>query len=360
MPRDAYSAPLNIENGKIELIHGGGGRAMEQLIDQLFKAEFIKAGVAGNDGTGEGPSHDATLVTPPPGQLAVSTDSHVITPLFFPGGNIGSLAVHGTVNDLAMGGAKPLWLSAGFILEEGFPLKELQTIVRSMAAAAKEAEVKIITGDTKVVEKGKGDGVYINTCGIGHVINQSKIGPQYIQPGDKILISGFLGDHGVAVMSQRENLGFESEILSDSQSLNGLVAEMLEAVPQVHCLRDPTRGGLANTLNELVQSARCDVLLQEATIPLRPAVNGACEFLGLDPLYVANEGKLIAICSAEDADKLLQVMHNHPKGESAAIIGEFVAEKSGDNFQGYLEMETPYGGKRLLDWLNGEQLPRIC
>ncbi|MCG8425962.1 MAG: hydrogenase expression/formation protein HypE, partial [Chromatiales bacterium] len=266
-----------------------------------------------------------------------------------------SLSVHGTVNDVAMSGAKPLYLAAGFILEEGFPLADLQRIVESMAAAANRAGVPVVTGDTKVVEKGKGDGIFITTTGVGVVPEGINISGDLAKPGDKILVSGSMGDHGVAIMSKRENLTFETTIESDSQALHDLIAEMVEAVPTINCLRDPTRGGLAATLNELAQQSGVGMALREEDIPVKPEVHAACELLGLDPLYVANEGKLIAICPADQADRLLDVMKAHPKGREAAIIGEVIEDE-----HNFVQMETSFGGNRVVDWIAGEQLPRIC
>jgi hydrogenase expression/formation protein HypE len=285
----------------------------------------------------------------------VATDSHVVSPLFFPGGDIGCLSVHGTLNDVAMNGAKPLYLAAGFILEEGFPLADLKRIVESMAAASREAGVPIVTGDTKVVEQGKGDGVFITTTGVGVVPPGVTISGDRARPGDAILVSGTIGDHGVAIMSLRENLSFETTIESDTAALHGLVATMLEAVPTVRCLRDPTRGGLGTTLNEFARQSNVGMVIRESAIPVKPQVNAACEFLGLDPLYVANEGKLIAICPPEDADRLLAVMRAHPRGTDAALIGEVIADE-----HRFVQMETAFGGRRVVDWLTGEQLPRIC
>lgn len=343
---------LNIAKGVVEMVHGGGGRAMSELIGELFAGAF--------DNEWLNQQNDQAQFTLPAGRPVMATDSHVIDPLFFPGGNIGSLSVHGTVNDVCLCGATPLYLSAGFILEEGFPLKDLKVIVDSMAAAAREAGVAIVTGDTKVVEKGKGDGVFINTAGVG-VIAQSlldrglNMSGSYAQPGDKVLLSGTIGDHGTTILSLRESLGFEAQIQSDSQSLNSLVAAMVNEVPEIRCMRDPTRGGLANTLNELARQSNVGMQLNENAIPVREEVKAACEFLGLDPLYVANEGKLIAICPAAKADVLLTTMKAHPQGADAAIIGEVVEDE-----QNFIQMETIFGGNRMVDWLNGEQLPRIC
>jgi len=287
--------------------------------------------------------------------MVMSTDGHVISPLFFPGGDIGSLAVHGTINDVAMSGARPLYLSAGFILEEGFPLADLERVVASMGRAASAAGVPVVTGDTKVVERGKGDGIFITTTGVGMVPAGVDISGDRARPGDAVLVSGSLGDHGVAIMSSRENLEFETRIESDSAALHGLVADMVAAVPAIHCLRDPTRGGLATTLNELTRQSGVGMVLQEDAIPVKPEVTAACELLGLDPLYVANEGKLVCICRQQDAARILAAMQAHPLGRQAAIIGAVVEDR-----HGFVQMQTSFGGSRIVDWLAGEQLPRIC
>lgn len=289
------------------------------------------------------------------GRIAISTDSFVVRPLFFPGGDIGSLAVHGTVNDLAMRGARPLWLTAAFILEEGLPLEVLQRITRSMATAAQEAGVVIVAGDTKVVERGHGDGVYINTTGVGVVPDEVDVAPHRIRPGDVILINGTVGDHGIAVLSEREGLKFETELVSDSAPLNGLVERLLMAAPHTHCLRDPTRGGVAAALNELAVAAGVGVELDEAAVPVRPAVMAACEMLGFDPLTVANEGKLIAFVPPEEAEAALAAMRAHPLGRDAARIGRATAEHPG-----VVLARTGIGGRRVVDMPLGELLPRIC
>lgn len=338
---------LDLAHGRIDMTHGSGGRAMAQLVDELFAPAFR------NDYLAQG--NDQAILPPPGGRLAIATDSHVISPLFFPGGDIGSLAVHGTVNDLAMGGATPLYLSAGFILEEGLPLADLKRIVDSMAAAARDAGVRIVTGDTKVVERGHGDGVYISTTGIGVVADGVQLCGSQARPGDAILVSGTLGEHGMAVMSQRENLGFASPIVSDSAALHTLAAALMAASPGLRLMRDPTRGGLATTLNEIARQSGVGMQLQEDAIPLQPAVRAACEFLGLDPLYVANEGKLIAVCPAAEADAALAALRAHPLGRHAANIGQVVADP-----HHFVRVRTPFGGERLLDWLAGEMLPRIC
>jgi len=333
--------------GCIEMAHGSGGLTSARLIEELFVKHF--------DNPLLRQGNDQALFEVSAGRMVISTDSHVISPLFFPGGDIGSLAVHGTVNDVAMSGAKPLYLSVGFILEEGLPLVDLERIVISMACAAQEAGVQIVTGDTKVVERGKGDGLFINTTGIGMVPEGINISGDRAQPGDKVLVSGTLGDHGVAVMSLREGLSFATELQSDSASLNDLVSAMIDAVPDIHCLRDPTRGGLAATCNEIARQSHVGIELQEDALPLRQEVLGACELLGLDPLHVANEGKLVAICPADRADELLACMQQHPLGRDAAIIGEVVEDPDC-----FVQICTNFGGSRMVDWLAGEQLPRIC
>jgi hydrogenase expression/formation protein HypE len=339
---------LNTRDGAVDMTHGSGGRSMAQLIEELFVSHFD------NDLLRQ--ANDQAAFDVPAGRMVMSTDGHVISPLFFPGGDIGSLSVHGTVNDVAMSGARPLYLSAGFILEEGFPLSDLERIVASMARAAADAGVPVVTGDTKVVEKGKGDGVFITTTGVGVVPEGVNISGDLARPGDAVLVSGTLGDHGVAIMSSRENLEFETTIESDSAALHTLVADMVAAAPaSIRCLRDPTRGGLATTLNELARQSGVGMKLRETAIPVNPAVTAACELLGLDPLYVANEGKLVCICAAADAARLLEVMRAHPQGRQAAIIGEVVEDP-----HGFVQMETGFGGSRVVDWLAGEQLPRIC
>lgn len=338
---------LDLTNGKIELAHGAGGRASSQLITQLFKKHFDNALLAQNN--------DQAVFELPAGRLAMSIDSFVVSPLFFPGGDIGKLAVFGTVNDLAMGGATPLYLTVSFILEEGLPLADLEKIVISMAAAAAECGVKIVAGDTKVVERGKGDGVFITTTGLGRVPATMQVSGDQARPGDVIILSGSLGDHGVAIMSQRENLQFETQIESDCANLFDLVAQMLKVAPSIRCLRDPSRGGLATTLNELAQQSQVGMLIHENALPMKDQVQAACELLGLDPLYVANEGKLVCICAASEAQLLLETMRKHVNGRDAAIIGEVLEDS-----HCFVQMKTQLGGYRLVDWLSGEQLPRIC
>lgn len=344
-----YLRPLDLKHGRIDLTHGAGGRATAQLIAELFARHL------GNDYLGQG-NDGAVLPAPTPGErLVMSTDSHVVTPLFFPGGDIGSLAVHGTINDVAVMGATPLYLAAGFIIEEGFALGDLERIVASMARAARTAGVPVVTGDTKVVERGKADGLFITTTGIGTLPAGRDIGGARARPGDAILVSGTLGDHGVAIMSQRENLGFDSPIESDSAALNGLIGTLLASGAEIHVMRDPTRGGLATTLNEIAAQSGVGMLLYERDIPIRPAVAAACEFLGLDPLYVANEGKLVCICPATAAEPLLAAMRAQPLGADAARIGEVVADD-----HHFVQLVTGLGGRRMVDWLTGDQLPRIC
>jgi hydrogenase expression/formation protein HypE len=347
--KPGYVRPLDLKRGCVEMAHGAGGRAMVQLISELFARHLGNEYLAqGNDGA----------VLPAPtlgGKLVMSTDSHVVSPLFFPGGDIGCLAVHGTINDVAMMGATPLYLAAGFVLEEGFPFADLERIVASMAQAARQAGVPIVTADTKVVERGKGDGIFITTTGVGVQPAGRELGGALARPGDAILVSGTIGDHGVAIMSQRESLSFAAPIVSDTAALHGLVAALLDSGVEVHALRDPTRGGLAATLNEIAAQANVGMLLDEAAIPIHPSVAAACEFLGLDPLYVANEGKLVCICAPADAQRALAALRAHPLGVQAAIIGEVVADE-----RRFVQLNTTLGGRRIVDWLAGDQLPRIC
>lgn len=342
-----FPVRLDTRKGRVDMTHGSGGRAMAQLIEELFVRHFDNAFLR--------QGNDQAMFNVPAGRLVMATDAHVISPLFFPGGDIGSLAVHGTINDVAMSGATPLYLSTAFILEEGYLLSDLEAVVKSMALAAERARVPIVTGDTKVVEKGKGDGIFITTTGIGVVPVGVHISGDRAKPGDAILLSGSIGDHGVAIMSKRENLSFQTGMQSDSAALHDLVATMVAAVPDIHCLRDPTRGGLATTLNELAQQSSVGMRIREDAIPVKQEVVAACELLGLDPLYVANEGKLVAICPGAAAGKLLKAMRSHPLGRDAAIIGEVCADE-----YCFVQMETGFGGSRIVDWLSGEQLPRIC
>lgn len=345
--KKGYARPLDIKHGRVDLSHGGGGRAMVQLITELFARHL------GNDLLAQG--NDGTVLPTGPGRLVVSTDSHVVSPLFFAGGDIGCLSVHGTVNDVAVMGATPLYLTAGFILEEGFPLADLARIVESMARACAEAGVKLVAGDTKVVEQGKGDGVFITTTGVGWLPDGVQLSGDLARPGDALLVSGFVGDHGTAIMSQRENLSFDAPIASDTAALNGLCAAMLASGARLRVMRDPTRGGVAATLNEIAHQSGVGIHLDEASIPVRPAVEAACELLGLDPLNIANEGKLLAICAAEDADMLIAAMRAHPLGQDAAVIGRVTEDPNH-----FVQMTTRMGGRRMVDWLAGEQLPRIC
>ena len=340
-----YQRPLNFKTGKVEMNFGAGGKASAQLIADLFAKNFSNEFLDQGD--------DGARLPQPKGELIMATDSHVVSPIFFAGGDIGGLSIHGTVNDVAVCGATPLYISCGFILEEGFPLSDLKRIVESTAAAAKEAGVKIVTGDTKVVERGKADGIYINTCGVGVLPKGIRLSGANCRPGDVIAISGDIGDHGVAVMSQRVNLGFETGVVSDSASLNRLTEKLVAEIPSLRCMRDPTRGGLGTTLNEIAKQSSVGMVLEEDKIPVKESVEAACEFLGLDPLYVANEGKVIAICAPEDAERMLKIMRDDPLGKNAQIIGRCIEDENH-----FVQMET--GGVRMVDWLTGEQLPRIC
>jgi len=345
--RSSLGRALDLKQGRIDLAHGSGGRAMAQLIEELFARHLDNPFLAQGD--------DGAVLPGADGRLVMATDSHVISPLFFPGGNIGSLSVHGTLNDLAVMGARPLWLSAAFILEEGLPLADLARIVESMGEASRAAGVPIVTGDTKVVERGKGDGVFITTTGVGSLPPGRDVSGRHARPGDVVLISGTLGDHGMAIMAARENLGFETPILSDSAALNGLTEALFASGARVRTLRDPTRGGVATTLNEIARQSGVGIVLDEAALPINPAVAAACEFLGLDPLYVANEGKLLAIVAADDADAALAALRAHPLGARAARIGTVQADT-----HRFVQMTTTLGGRRIVDWLNGDPLPRIC
>jgi hydrogenase expression/formation protein HypE len=345
------------ETATVLMGHGGGGRMSQRLVEDLFLPAFRNPALD--------TLHDGAVLSLVDGvarplaqgwRLAFSTDSYVIRPLFFPGGDIGSLAVHGTVNDLAMCGARPVALSAGFIVEEGFAMADLARIVASMRAAAAEAGVPVVTGDTKVVDRGKGDGVYINTSGVGLVPPGTDISPRAARPGDRVLLSGAIAVHGIAIMSVREGLEFDTALLSDSAALHGLVADVLAAAgPAVRVLRDPTRGGVASALNEIAAQAGVGFRLDEVAIPIAEEVRGACEILGFDPLYVANEGKCIAIVAPEAADAALAAMRRHPRGREAAIVGEVVADHPGR-----VILRSRIGGQRVVDMLSGEQLPRIC
>lgn len=344
----AACAPPLPHSEQIVMGHGAGGRMSHQLIQKAFLPAFQNPALqAGND---------AALVDPGlRQQLSISTDSHVVWPLFFPGGDIGRLAVCGTVNDVAMLGAKPLYLTAGFILEEGLEMAVLQRVIASMQSAAQEAGVQIVAGDTKVVQKGRADGLYITTSGIGVIRTGVHIGGNQAKPGDVVILSGSIGDHGIAVLGARGELGFESDIQSDVAPLNHLIEAMLGSSGNIHVLRDPTRGGLATTLNEIAVQSNVGICLDEQTLPVLPAVGAACEMLGFDPLYIANEGKLVAVVAREDAIAVLNVMRQTRYGEGSVVIGEVLAEPSGR-----VLLKTSLGSMRIVDMLAGEMLPRIC
>ena len=339
-------APVGVRD-RIVLGHGSGGRLSANLLRDVFLPLFSNPVLDRQD--------DQAVLEFGGSQLAFTTDSFVVRPLFFPGGDIGSLAVHGTVNDLAMGGATPLYLSAAFIIEEGLPLETLQRVAASMSQAANAAGVSIVTGDTKVVERGKGDGVFINTTGIGMVRPGVRLSANQARPGDVVILSGTIGDHGTAIMASREGLEFETTIVSDSAPLHRLVADMLAASRNLRCLRDPTRGGLSSALNEIAAQSNVSIGIVENAIPVCEEVRGACELLGLDPLYVANEGKLVAIVAPEDAGEVLAAMRRNPLGEQAAIVGVV-----GNTHPGLVTMRTAFGSTRIVDMLPGDQLPRIC
>ena len=332
---------------EVVLAHGSGGKLSQRLLQSVVLPRFQNELLA--------PLHDGAIFDLDGSRIAFSTDSYVVSPIFFPGGDIGKLAVHGTVNDLAMCGARPQYLSVAFIVEEGLPMADFRRIIQSMQAAATEAGVLLVTGDTKVVDRGKADKLFINTAGVGLVRAGVNIQPSRAQPGDKIIVNGPIAVHGIAIMSVREGLEFETEIESDTAPLNGLVESILDAYEDIHVLRDPTRGGITSALSEIAQAAKVGMLLDEARIPISEEVKGACEILGLDPLYVANEGKLLTILPAVKADRVLAAIHAHPLGQAAAIIGEVTADHPG-----YVLMKTRVGGTRVVDMLSGEQLPRIC
>jgi hydrogenase expression/formation protein HypE len=345
----SWSCPLPLADyPTIVMGHGGGGKLGNELVEHLFLPAFRNPALE-NLG-------DAAIFDLGSGKLAMSTDSFVVQPLFFPGGSIGALAVNGTVNDLAVSGAEPKFLSASFILEEGFPLAQLAAVVRAMADAAAAAGVRIVTGDTKVVERGHGDGCYVNTAGVGVLRPGINVGPHRAQAGDAVLVSGTIGDHGMAIMSVREGLEFESQIRSDCAALNGLIADVLDAVgPSVHAMRDPTRGGLASTLNEIAASSNVGIDIDEARLPVRTEVQSACELLGLDPVYVANEGKVVFFIAAEAAERALEVLRAHPLGADAARIGQVTSQHPR-----MLVARTGMGANRVIPTQIGEQLPRIC
>lgn len=345
---------------EVRLGHGSGGAMMKRLIDNLFLDEFSDEAALPGDDAGVVPlvQPDDDGMIAPVGRIAMSTDSFVVQPLFFPGGNIGRLAVCGTVNDVATSGAKVLYLSCGFILEEGYPVDKLREIVRTMAQTAQEAGVKIVTGDTKVVERGHADGVFINTAGVGVMPEGVSLSGANCRPGDKVLLSGTLGDHGIAIISQREGLTFSTTVESDAAPLNHLIADVLAAAPNARCFRDPTRGGLASTLNEFSEASGVDIYVDEASVPVRDQVRGACEMLGYDVFQVANEGKMVAVVPADEADAALAAMRANAYGADAAVIGE-VCEPSQPGSH-TVRLRTPFGSTRILDMLVGEQLPRIC
>ena len=337
---------------QVLLGHGSGGTMMKRIIDEVFFAAYAGEELMRGDDA-------AALPGPKEGErLAFSTDSFVVTPHFFPGGNIGKLAICGTVNDVATSGAVPKYLSCGFVLEEGYPIEDLKKICQTMAETAKEAGVHLVTGDTKVVNRGHGDGVFINTSGVGFIPEGVDLSGAHCKPGDKILVTGTLGDHGITIMSCRESLSFAAPVESDAAPLNHLIAEVLAAAPDTRCFRDPTRGGLASTLNELAEQSQVDMLVKEADVPVKDAVLGACDMLGYDVMQVANEGKMVCVVPADQAEAALAAMHANKYGADAAIVGE-VAEMIPERGP-KVYLETPLGSKRILDMLVGEQLPRIC
>lgn len=334
------------------MAHGGGGRAMRELIERLIVPAFENPLLAGLEDQAR---IDVRGLAECGDRLAFTTDSYVVSPLFFPGGDIGKLAICGTVNDLAMSGAVPLFLSCGLIIEEGFPTTELERVLASMSALAKQCGVQVVTGDTKVVNRGAADRLFINTAGIGMIAAGVNLSATRAKPGDAIIVNGTLGDHGVAILVARNELDLHADITSDCQPLHGLVQAMLKACPDIHCLRDATRGGLATVLNEFAASSKVGMRLHERALPLKPEVRGACEMLGLDVLYMANEGKLVAVVPREAADAVLAAMRAHPAGVDSAIVGEVLAEPAG-----HVILNTLFGGERVVDMLVGEQLPRIC
>jgi hydrogenase expression/formation protein HypE len=346
--RKGYVRPLDLRHGAVDMTHGSGGRAMAQLIEELFAKHL------GNDFLGQ--RNDGAVMPIPPGRLVMSTDGHVVSPLFFPGGDIGCLSINGTINDVAVLGATPLYLAAGFILEEGLPLADLAAHRR--VDGARRQRGRGAGGHRRHQgrsERGKGDGVYITTTGVGVVAEGEDFSGDRARAGDQIIVSGSIGEHGMAIMAQRESLGFAAPIVSDTAALHGLIAAMRASGAAIRTLRDPTRGGVATTLNEIARQSGVGMMLQESALPVQAEVAAACEFLGLDPLYVANEGKLLAIVAPEDADKLLAAMRAHPLGQRAALIGSVHADA-----QHFVQMTTAFGGRRIVDWLTGEQLPRIC
>jgi hydrogenase expression/formation protein HypE len=343
----ARSRKAKLKEERIVLAHGSGGKATQTLIEAVFLEAFANPMLA--------PLEDGAVLTAHGGRLAFTCDSYVVSPLFFPGGDIGDLAVNGTVNDLAVSGARPLWLSAGFILEEGFPVADLERIVASMAAAAERAGVQVVTGDTKVVQRGKADGCYINTAGVGVIERPLELGVATARPGDAVIVSGPVGEHGITIMLARGELDIESSVESDTAPLNGLVERLLDAAPGVRGLRDATRGGVATICNEVARAAGVAVVIDEEAVPVRPDVRGACELLGIDPLYVACEGRLVAIVDGDQVDAAMGALRSHPLGEAAAVIGRI-----GDDPPGLVLLKTSFGGTRIVDLLVGDPLPRIC
>jgi hydrogenase expression/formation protein HypE len=343
----ARSRKAKLKEERITLSHGSGGKATQTLIEAVFLEAFANPLLA--------PLEDGAVLEANGGRLAFTTDSYVVSPLFFPGGDIGDLAVNGTVNDLAVSGARPLWLSAGFILEEGFPVADLERIVASMAAAAERAGVQVVTGDTKVVQRGKADGCYVNTAGVGVIERPGELGVATARPGDVVIVSGPIGEHGITIMLARGELDIESEVTSDTAPLNGLVERLLDAAPGVRGLRDATRGGVATICNEVARAAGVAVVVEEEAVPVRPDVRGACELLGIDPLYVACEGRLVAVVDGDQVDAAMAALRSHPLGEGAAVIG-----RVRDDPPGLVLLKTSFGGTRIVDLLVGDPLPRIC
>jgi hydrogenase expression/formation protein HypE len=343
----ARARKAKLKEERITLSHGSGGKATQTLIEAVFLEAFSNPLLA--------PLEDGAVLTAHGGRLAFTTDSYVVSPLFFPGGDIGDLAVNGTVNDLAVSGARPLWLSAGFILEEGFPVADLERIVGSMAAAAERAGVQVVTGDTKVVQRGKADGCYVNTAGVGVIERPVELGVATARPGDAVIVSGPIGEHGITIMLARGELDIESEVESDTAPLNELVERLLDAAPGVRGLRDATRGGVATICNEVARAAGVAVVVDEDSVPVRPDVRGACELLGIDPLYVACEGRLVAVVDGDQVDAAMAALRSHPLGEGAAVIG-----RVRDDPPGLVLLKTSFGGTRIVDLLVGDPLPRIC
>ncbi len=342
------SCPIPISQyPHVLMAHGGGGKLMHRLLEDVFGKAFSNSILDTR--------HDSAQFNFPAGKLAMTTDSYVVRPIFFPGGDIGSMAIHGTVNDLAMSGARPLYLTSAFIIEEGLPMETLWRVVCSMRVAAEKCGVQIVTGDTKVVDKGKGDGLFINTAGIGVIEHEQKILPQHVQPGDAVIVSGDLGRHGMAIMAVREGLQFESAIESDSAPVHEVVLDLLQAGIEIHCLRDLTRGGLASALNEIAEAAGVKIAVEQKAIPVREDVHAACEMLGLDPLHVANEGRFVAFIPAQDVDRALKIMERHEVAAGAALIGLVVGKSAP-----LVTIKSPLGASRILDMPSGEQLPRIC